>query len=385
VILNNTFANGNPIVDNFLKKEFNSEKMKGLDSLIYWPEKANEKYEKEFRNTSTIVIIINSHGSSLDTLLEHKNISWYSPRPFRVPLRSKRGISKIVTTQLLNLYDWATMNMFNRDIYRIKSGKVINHYKILQKFLLTRLYENVTINDAIMDVYHHSTIKRKDPITINKFNELIYDKNLSGIKNEDNSAIKVCYMSPINSDIVNDKTLLIEENGVITDNIKLSTLIDKLRGKKPFINEHKKEIFVNFDNIFIYDFSCNSSMTKSDKLCYSNLMKGDLQNKHTSFDYNQRVKDIGITQNPVEHTKNGSSPMLPGTKPSVGTRSSAKTPSAEPVPDPRLLEILQPEIVKNMLPSVGSMPGPKPSVRSKTPVQLILKTFRKKLSLLLPN
>jgi hypothetical protein len=268
-----------------LKNEFGSEKMKGKNSLLCWSVEENAAYEKKFKNTSTIVLTIRGHGYVSNTPLQKKNVYWYSSRPFIGPLTSNDDINSDITKQLHLIYRWANDDInnknFNPDIDRIKSGKIINHYKVLQKFMLNRLYENVTINDAIMDHYSQRPTTRH-LITLNKFNELRYDKTINiDESGRDHRGVYISYTAPPHRNILNGNKLLIEKDGEAVVRFKLSTLIDKLQGKEPFIikkDNSFEEVFVHFDNIFIYDFSCNSSKKIHDTLCYNNLMKGDVIN-----------------------------------------------------------------------------------------------------------
>jgi hypothetical protein len=196
---------------------------------------------------------------------------------------------------------------------------IVNHFKVLQKFMSTKIFNNVTINELHMDTYNDVALledkkkKRKQKkirriVTKNQFRELVKDKRIDlNPENDSDRGVFVLYMNTSSKNALEiikkediygvgvDK-LIIEENGVEVLRFKLSTLLSKLKGETPFIIKGN-EITIKFDNIFIYDYSCNIACIVNqieDQICKPELMKGDVQNKHTIFDFMKRLLDNNI-------------------------------------------------------------------------------------------
>ena len=96
---------------------------------------------------------------------------------------------------------------------------------------------------------------------------------------------------------------MIEQKGKEVKEVHLSDIIDKLQGKKPFIIDDgvnpPYDYFINFDNIFIYDVSCNDKCNESvtnDSYTVDGLMDYDVEGKHSYFDYYKRLRDHNIQE-----------------------------------------------------------------------------------------
>jgi hypothetical protein len=134
------------------------EKLKGKDSLLRWSDEENNAYKTHFQEDKTIVLFICGHGCILPDTLQIENIHWYSNQPYFASLIGYRDISNYLIQQLRLLYEYyefdANNERFDININRIKSMNIVNHFKVLQKFMSTKIFNNVTINELHMDTYN---------------------------------------------------------------------------------------------------------------------------------------------------------------------------------------------------------------------------------------
>jgi hypothetical protein len=302
-----------------LKKSMRSlkKKIRYLLGEDEWSKEEDDIYTNYFKKDITIVIFIRAHGCILsNNVLQTTNVHWYAPLPY---------YNVVISRQDIDMYNIDQFRILYRENNRnIQSNGIVNHFKVLQAFLSIKMFPNTTINDYNMDKHNtnlftvnKSMIDRKKQakavnvskniITKNQYREIMKDKHYSNcniyivyMNTNDSNAYRYITKSNINED---EATLLVEKNGKQVKETTLSTIVDKLQGRQPFIiDESGKKLFVKFDNIFIYDQSCNITCYDIDiggddnKLCSNTLMPGDVEGKHSFFDYQKRLRKVGVSE-----------------------------------------------------------------------------------------
>ncbi len=310
----------------------------------------NQKYALPnlvpIRAKSTIVIFIYAHGAILkyqeDVL---KNVPWFSQLPLKYfnlgglydDSKTKHSVNYFYE-ELVKIYsDIEEQETTVRKKIEYKEDKFPNHFKNLQKLLETEMYDTLTINqymtsyvvdmlDSVHALEHlhdnYTFIDYKivmNSIISRRFRYLNADKfyQFSDIGSEPGSStakaedfcINVVYHDNIritddkNTEIdesylkyiFNDNKLLIKYVDDVGKTTYLSSIIKQLKGIDPFpITEddgQKKNIFLHFDNVFVYDISCNvvsKLHPVSGEFISSEFVEGDVEGKHNKYDFMER-------------------------------------------------------------------------------------------------